>query len=424
MRRRILTIVSLVAALAVVSLFIPSALAIAARQLSEQKVEAERDAAIAATAIDPDDPGRAALPEDDAYGLYDGTGRLVHGIGPARAEPTVIAAFSGESTLAVADGQVIAALAVQGTDPPLVLRVAEPRREARAATLRSIAALAATAVVIVAGAVAAAWVLASRLARPVEALGRTAAGLDDGDVTVETAPSGIDEVDQVARALTVTGERMQRAIERERAFSADASHQLRTPLTAIRTAVEAEQLAPRADRGMILAEVLAQLDRVDATLTGLLALARDTHVDRRPVDLVALAEDGLERWTARATAAGRPLTTEIVGEPPRPAVSRVAVDQVLDVLVDNALTHGRGRVTVRVARDGDAARLSVADEGRLDADPDLLFACRRQDAAGHGIGLHLARELVEAEGGRLRRTPAPATCFEVVLPLDRSGPPR
>lgn len=415
---------ALVAALAVVALFIPCALAIAARQLSEQKVEAERDAAIAATAIDAGEPGSAALPQDDAYGLYDRDGRLVHGTGPLRAEANVVAAFTGPSAPEVADGQVVAALAVEGTDPPLVLRVAEPRREARAATLRSIAALGVAAAVIVAGAVAAAWVLASRLARPVEALGRTAARLDEGDFTVATAPSGIDEVDQVARTLAVTGERMQRAIERERAFSADASHQLRTPLTAIRTAVEAEQIAPRPDRAVVLDEVLVQVDRVEATLTSLLALARDTHVDRRPVDVAALVADGCGRWSSAAATAGRPLTSELPEERLYPAVSRAALDQVLDVLLDNALTHGRGRVTVRADRVGDAARLSVEDEGHLGTDPDLLFARRGHGAAGHGIGLHLARALVEAEGGRLRRSATSSTCFEIVLPLDRAGTTR
>ena len=122
-------------------------------------------------------------------------------------QPTVIAAFSGESTLAVADGQVICARR-PGHGPPLTCSASRSPPGARAATLRSIAALAATALQWSSSParVAAAWVLASRLARFVEALGRTAAGLDDGDVTVETAARGIDEVDQVARALTVTGE--------------------------------------------------------------------------------------------------------------------------------------------------------------------------------------------------------------------------
>lgn len=425
MRRRILATMVLVTAVAVTTLFVPAALAIRSRDLSAQAVEVQRDAAVAAAAIAPGDPAQAQLPDDDAYGLYRRDGTLVNGRGPARAEPAVLEAFGGEPTLTADRHQQIAALLIRG-DPPIssfVLRVAEPRSEARRATVLSIARLGAAALLIVAGAAVAAAVLARRLARPVEHLRTTAAQLDDGDFTATTAPTGLPEVDQVARTLAHTGERIQSAIERERSFSADASHQLRTPLAAMRAAVEAEQLDPRDDAGEILGEVLGQIDRLDDTLTSLLALARDTHHDRRPVDLTELVRGAGRRWSPRLAASGRELRVAEPSRAPKPSVSPTALDHVLDVLLDNSLRHGAGAVTLRVDDVGGAARIAVADEGHLDRDVAHLFARRPAEASGTGIGLHLARALVEAEGGRLYLAGREPTTFEVALPLrpDRSS---
>lgn len=408
-----------VAAVAVAALFVPAALAIRSRDRTEQEVEVQRDAAVAAAALQADDPRQAPLPRDDDYGLYDRDGALVRGRGPQPAEPALLAAFAGEPVLTVDRNQVVAAIAVAGTDPPLVIRVAEPRSEARSDTVRSIGALGLGALVIIGGAVAVAWVLASRLARPVEDLGRTAARLDDGDVTATTAPSGIAEVDQVAGTLVRTGERIQSAMRRERAFSADVSHQLRTPLTAMRTAVEAEQLDPRPDREVILTEVLGQIDRLEATLTTLLALARDTHGDRHPIDVSLVLRRAEARWSPLLAAAGRPLDLVLPADRPRPSVSPAALDHVLDVLIDNGLRHGRGRVTLGLDASHGVTRITVTDEGHLDADAVALFDRRPLGATGSGIGLHLARGLVEAEGGGLDLLEGATTAFAITLP-DRS----
>ena len=96
-------------------------------------------------------------------------------------------------------------------------------------------------------------------------------------------------------------------------------------------------------------------------------------------------------------------------------MSATAVDHVIDVLLDNALAHGEGKVTVRVDKFEGAARLTVGDRGQLDGDPSQLFARRAPEADGSGIGLHLARTLVEAERGRLRPTNLAPTTFEITL---------
>jgi len=107
------------------------------------------------------------------------------------------------------------------------------------------------------------------------------------------------------------------------------------------------------------------------------------------------------------------------------AISPAALRHALDVLVTNALDHGAGRVTVVSAPGaGGGVTIDVSDEGPGLADPEAAFARRGPDAAGHGIGLALARSLVEAEGGRLVVThAAPSPTIKIVVPDQDVGGP-
>jgi signal transduction histidine kinase len=119
------------------------------------------------------------------------------------------------------------------------------------------------------------------------------------------------------------------------------------------------------------------------------------------------------------TAAGRSLT--VAGQEPLPEVraSGGAIRQILDVLIDNALRHGQGRITVGAVEVGTGVAIEVGDEGPGVPDGDGIFTRRAPSTAcdgGHGIGLALARSLAEAEGGRLvLRRPAPPV-FTLLLP--------
>ena len=114
--------------------------------------------------------------------------------------------------------------------------------------------------------------------------------------------------------------------------------------------------------------------------------------------------------------AGRRLTVVPAADLPPAAASAPANRQVLGVLLDNALRHGRGTVTVAARDAAQALALDIADEGRIDA-PDELFVRRSAAASGHGIGLALARSLTEAEGGRLVLSSRSPTTFTLLLPL-------
>jgi signal transduction histidine kinase len=219
--------------------------------------------------------------------------------------------------------------------------------------------------------------------------------------------------------LDTTAERLDGLVARERAFSADASHQLRTPIAGLRVQIEAALMAPEADLRGVLVGALEPIDRLESTVDNLLRLARDVHIDRSPLDLAQLARDVDRDWHGTFAAAGRPLRVTIDVDVPAPAVSQPPVRQILDVLVENAERHGAGVVTVGVRRVPGGVAVEVDDEGRGVSDAHAVFV-RRADG-GHGIGLALARTLAEAEGGRLvlERT-GPAPRFTLFLPADRS----
>src|SRR5262249_45568435 len=153
--------------------------------------------------------------------------------------------------------------------------------------------------------------LARHLTRPVQRLRDAAVRLGEGDFTATAPESGLPELDAVASALSTTGQRLGALVERERAFSADASHQLRTPLASLRLAIESELVQPRADSSLALRDALTDVDRLEATLTHLLALARDKPTDRRPIDLRLLVDAIDSTWRRRLAPLGRPLRVNV-----------------------------------------------------------------------------------------------------------------
>jgi signal transduction histidine kinase len=233
--------------------------------------------------------------------------------------------------------------------------------------------------------------LAGRLSRPVDALARAAARLGDGDFAARAARSGVTEIDAVARTLDATGERLGQLLARERAFSADASHQLRTPLAGLRLRLEAARLLPGADQRQAIDDALAEVDRLEAMVEQLLALARDVGPVRDRLDLAELFA-GVDRdWHGRLAAAGRPLRLQLEPGLPPVRAAGAAIRQVLDVLVANAAEHGEGPIELRAERGAGAVRLEVRNR----AAPGVT-------GPGRGRGLRIASEAVRDAGGSLR----------------------
>lgn len=295
-----------------------------------------------------------------------------------------------------------------------VLRAIRTDEDLRADIRRALLAIGAlSGLALVVAAAVGSW-QAGRLARPLEDLADSATRLGRGDFSVRATASGVPETDRVAAALDATAERLGTLVARTRSLGADASHQLRTPLTALRLDLEAMQGAAGEDRDALLVAGLAEVDRLEATIEELESLAA-APAGSEPLDLARLANERLETFHPSARAAGRRVALQAAPVPPvraRPA----ALGQSLQVLLDNALEHGSGTITVSV---GTAAtrplpggvappagagarwvRLCVSDEG-----PGFAAA----SAEGHG--LTLARSLVQGEGGRLVYDRSPRVCL-------------
>ena len=271
----------------------------------------------------------------------------------------------------------------------------------------------------VAAAIALALVQARRLAGPMERLARRAGHV--GHDGAGPAPhSGIAEVDHVGEALDAADARIAELLRREREFSANVSHQLRSPLTALR--MRLEELRALAEDDAVAREeadaALLQSDRLQGVIEHLEALARGEDGQARRVDLAEVVGEHVRRdWEPRFAAAGRELHLRAGGEPSARVEPETAL-QVLDVLLDNALHHGAGTTTVTV---GDG-RLQVADEGAgVDDEHAGRLFDRHFSTSGSGVGLAVAREMARRDGGDLRLVHARPATFEARL---RGGSPR
>ena len=253
------------------------------------------------------------------------------------------------------------------------------------------------------GVLIAAGVVASRrsrtLARPLAELHEDATMIGTGGQITDRTPTGIDEIDAVQDALSHASSRLNDAMARERALSADLAHQMRTPLSSLRLRLETEQSA-EADTGLV-EDALRDVDRLEQTIQDVLTLARDTNRTREPHALATILREVSDAWEPRASSLFRRLVIDIAPSLPWVDASPQAIRQILDVLIDNALSHGAGDVELSCSRVGSGAVISVRDHGTTTIDPGQVFVRRNADSGGTGIGLALARRLAAAEDLRL-----------------------
>ncbi|MGZ4796241.1 MAG: ATP-binding protein, partial [Acidimicrobiia bacterium] len=408
MRRRILTAMVAVTALAVVLFAIPLAIALGDLHREEEFVRMERAAAEAAAEIPATFPrggDHIELPRSGhpLIGLYDRNRVRVAGSGPRHGDAIVAAGLRGDVTDLETNGRLVASLPVTRSERVVgALRVSVPRSivtdRTRSAVLL-MALLGAAAVGISAG--IAVW-QSRRLARPVADLADVAARLGDGDFTVQAEATTIPEVDAVSQALERTAGRLDQILTRERRFSEDASHQLRTPVTSLRVTLEAARLDPRADRDVAIDAALVEVDRLEQTIDDLLSLARTESSIRPETEVDQLLRRVEADWKGRLAREQRTIEVSFTRGLANVAVSDRAIRQILDVLVDNARLHGAGTITVRARAASPGVVVEVADQGAgVAGDPERVFERRVSSSGGTGIGLALARSLAEAEGGRL-----------------------
>lgn len=324
---------------------------------------------------------------------------------------------------------------------PHVLQVAAPLT-ARNSTLRA-AALGLTLIALLVSGVtfAGAWWLAGRAVAPVRDITRQAEEIGAGTLGRRiTAHADTLEYRRLVDVLNTMLDRIDAAFEAQRRFTGDASHELRSPLTALRGEIE---LALRKERSLeeyrrVLESSLEEAERLGDLADELLTLARsDAGVmepRRRSVPLVEPVERAVDRLESRAASKRIDIRTsvedEVVGSWDPELLERMAYN-----LVDNAVkyTTPGGHVRIEIRTEGELVILEVADTGPgiRQADRGRIFQrfyradLARADSAGTGLGLSIVRAIVQAHGGDVTadNREEGGALFRVRLPLTASDPP-
>jgi signal transduction histidine kinase len=338
--------------------------------------------------------------------------------------------------LPVGDGEsyLIVAVGVGGPGGPYVVLVGQSLQpmERSVTTVATLVATGLPILLLVVG--VATFVLAGRSLRPVEAIRRRVADISGRDISGRVpVPEADDEVARLATTMNAMLARLETAQTTQRRFVADASHELRSPLAALRATVELAA-NPKTASAASAETLLAETDRLERLVADLLLLAKaDEHglpVDRSDVDLDDLVQ--AERTRLRALpgliVGGRVRAVRVRGDGHQLA-------QALRNLVDNAVRHTTSRVDLDLRADGVRAVIEVSDDGP-GIPPDArervferfvrLDDSRARSAGGSGLGLAIVREVITAHGGTVdvADSPGGGALFRIRLPIDPADPPR
>ncbi|WP_016700806.1 ATP-binding protein [Actinoalloteichus spitiensis] len=264
-------------------------------------------------------------------------------------------------------------------------------------------------------------VTARRLSEPLRHVGDRAARLGAGDFRPDPRRHGVPELDRVAEALDTSAAALAQLVERERELVGDVSHQLRSHLTALQLRLE-ELADPRhqPEPGEARA-ALEQAEQLARVLEDLLATATAVRsLSAEPLELSAELPTMVAEWRDRLRGAGRALRMRV--EPNLLARATPArLREAIGVLLENAVVHGAGTVAVTARPTGGMVTIEVTDQGK--GVPEELVPHvfeRGVSAAGStGVGLAVARALVEADGGRLKVSPERTAAFVIYLRVPR-----
>jgi two-component system, OmpR family, sensor kinase len=276
-----------------------------------------------------------------------------------------------------------------------------------------------------------AWTIAGSLSRPLRNLAATARRVAGGDLQARAVPTGSSEQIELTTSFNDMTERLVRTLDAQSDFVANASHQLRTPLTGLRLRLEAASLkATDPDLRRDLAAGERETDRLAKLLGNLLRLAQDgQRPPATPVGLGAAAQRAAERWREQAEQLGHPVEVSTEAEI-RVRSAAGDLDTILDNLIENALNYAAPDTPIRLewGRDPDGAHLAVLDRGTGLADDELdrVFdrfyrgrATHGGTVPGTGLGLAIVETLARRWGGRatLVNRPDGGARAEVRLPL-------
>jgi signal transduction histidine kinase len=458
MTRRLLISYLTITLIVLLLLGVPLGAFYAQRERERLTADLDRDASVIATlyedaleAGDPLDPTAADRYEDrtgarvvvvdvDGIARVDTAGDVPRDFST---RPEIVTALSGERTSGTRASETLGTELLFVADPiasggtvhgavRLTLDMGDVNARIRSFWL----ALAAVAAVVLLAVAVIGWVIARSVTRPLRELTATADRFASGDLAViPTDIGGPAEIRALDLMLATMAVRLDGLLASQRAFVSDASHQLRTPLTALR--LRLENLQVRLDQGDDPTELRDEVERaIDETgrlselVSNLLQLARtDEHRTTTVVDARPLVGDRVDTWAAVAEERGVRLNgPALPGGPVEVQVVAGAVEQILDNLIDNAVlaSSDGGAVDVELATTPSAAVISVIDHGPGLSDDDKQDALRRfwrgdTTRSGTGLGLAIVDALAAASGGSvsLSDSDGGGLTVRVELPLAR-----
>jgi len=279
------------------------------------------------------------------------------------------------------------------------------------------------------------WLLASRALRPVDEMTQTAQRITGENLNQRLQESGNgDELDRLAQTLNDMLGRLDEAIQQMRQFSADASHELQTPLTILKGEMEVALLKPRnpAEYQSVLLSGLEEIDRINHLISGLLMLARADagvlRLDLQDVELKSLVNDVCSQLSRVAANESIHLHSADMS-PVHVQGDREHLRRLVLNLVDNALKYtpagGRVELTLKTSKSWTILGVSDSGIGLAAEDQQKIFnrfhrvsKARSDNGKGIGLGLSIARSIAEMHGGRIEvsSTPNQGSTFSVYLP--------
>ena len=426
LRLRLLLALAYVLVLAIVALEVPLVISLGDRVDAEVRSQARGQAEIVAASL-VDNVRRGAFADgvvaragDQVRGrvivvgrggrlLADSTGEERLGVDYST-RPEVRAALDGrvfqEQRRSETLDQTILATAVPvrrpGTaEPEGVVRITQSVEAVSRATRDATLGLVAIGALVLLLGLAAGAVIARQVAGPVRRLDEAAGRVAQGDLSARAKVEGSAEQQRLARTFNDMTARLERLVASQREFVADASHQLRTPISGLRLRLEEAQATTEdPDARAEIEAGLGELDRLSAMVSELLVLSHAGEVDAPPerVDLEDAARRAAARWDGATGGSVR-----AAGSPAHGFCALADLDRALDALVENALHYGNGEVEVR-SRPG---ALEVLDRGPglAEAELEAVFerfhrgTAGRTGPSGTGLGLPIARELARRWGG-------------------------
>ncbi|UCM90837.1 sensor histidine kinase [Streptomyces marincola] len=327
---------------------------------------------------------------------------------------------------------VVASPVIRDGDVIAVVVIDSPTGALRERILRGWAGIAAGEAAAMLLAFAAAFRLTGWVLRPVRVLDKAAHDIATGRLTARVAPSGgPPELRRLAHSFNEMADNVEEVLERQRAFVADASHQLRNPLSALLLRIDL--LALELPEGNAeVASVREEGKRLARVLDGLLdlALAEGTPADLRVTDVAALVAERVAAWRPVAERAG--VTVALTGPAAVTAwADPVGLSSALDAVVDNALkfTPAGGEVHVAVIAGRDEVTVVTADDGpglaaeELERIGDRFWRSgRHQNVSGSGLGLSIVGALLAAAGAAIAYEPNEPSGLRVTVTVPRHAP--